>query len=80
MLNIMPMTTTIIYATVYIQFYYFNDYISIVRLQPVVFYIMLCCIAFTYYAHEKTCASFCTTLWVTNISQMKIVLYLHRLH
>ena len=31
------------YATVYIQFYYFtdHDYISIVRLQPVVFYIML---------------------------------------
>ena len=29
------------YATVYIQFYYFNDYISIVRLQPVVFYISM---------------------------------------
>ena len=34
------------YATVYIQFYYFNDYISIVRLQPVagvIHYAMLQC-------------------------------------
>ena len=53
------------YATVHIQFYYFNGYISIALLQPVVFYIMLCCntlmfdlISSILYPHEKTCASF----------------------
>ena len=29
------------YATIYVSFIIFNDYISIVSLQPVVFYIML---------------------------------------
>ena len=42
-LNIMLITTTIMPQFIHMQFYYFNDYISIVRLQPVVFYIMLCC-------------------------------------
>ena len=52
------------YATVLTQSYHFNDYISIVRLQAVVFYIMLCCSVFilTYYAHKKACASFYTML------------------
>ena len=47
----------------------FNDCISIVKLQAIVFYfyIMLCSSVFifdTYYAHVKTCASFnfCTML------------------
>ena len=74
------------YAAICIQFHYFNDYISIVRLQPVVF-VTLCYAAMLlylayytqYYAHEKT-ASFCTKLWVITILQMKIVIYLHRLH
>ena len=75
------------YAIVCIQFYYFNDYISIVRLQPVVSFTlcyaaMLLYLAYyaQYYAHEKTCALFCTKLWVITILQMKIVIYLHRLH
>ena len=52
MLNIMPITTAIMPQFIY-SFIIFNDiYISIIRLQPVVFYIMLCCSAliFTHYA------------------------------
>ena len=37
------------YATVDIQLYYFNDYISKVRLQPVVLYIMIRCSALKFY-------------------------------
>ena len=31
-----------------VQFYYFNDYISIVKLQSIVFHIILCCSALNY--------------------------------
>ena len=61
------------YATVHIQFYYFNDYISILWLGSslLCFSFYLLCYAtvflhFSYYAeyyvHEKTYASFCAKL------------------
>ena len=41
-----------------------NDYFSIIRLQVVVFYIVLCCIVFIFdvSCSEIACASFCTML------------------
>ena len=48
MLKIMPITTAIMPWFIY-SFMIFNDCISIVRLQPVVLYIMLCCSALIFY-------------------------------
>ena len=63
MLNIMPITAAIMPQFIY-SLIIFNDYISIVRLQPVVFVSCYAAVLlyFTHYAqyhaHDKTCASF----------------------
>ena len=53
------------YATVHTQLIIFNDCINIV-IGSMLLYFTLCYAAvflyLTYYAHEKTCASFCTML------------------
>ena len=67
MLIIMPMYNYCNNATDDIYFYYLNDHIDIVRLQPVMFsFYHLCHVAVLlyltyyaqYYAHEKTCGYF----------------------
>ena len=68
------------YATVYVSFIIFNDYISILRLQPVVFYIMLHCSAIIFYT---LCSILCSwenvhlilhQVGMVTISQIKIVI------
>ena len=78
MLNIMPITTAIMPQFVYNFIILITIIAYVVRVQTVMslfLLIMIGCSALIFdvlcsnYAHEETCASFCTNLWVITASQ-----------